>query len=108
MEATSASEVLDANRMVLMPGFVNTHTHLSMTLFRSVADDVPGVEWLPIIWSIEKNIDPEACRIGALLGCLELIKSGTTTFADQYWHMDQVASAVQEAGLRADLKGFWN
>ncbi|MGQ9596255.1 MAG: hypothetical protein ACUVQY_04205 [Thermoproteota archaeon] len=63
MEATSASEVLDANRMALMLGFVNTHTHLSMTLFRSVADDVSGVEWLPIIWSIEKNIDPEACRL---------------------------------------------
>jgi len=103
METTTASDVIDAHGMVLMPGLVNAHTHLSMTLFRSVADDVPGVMWLPIIWSIEKNIDPEACYVGALLGCLESIKCGVTTFADQYWHMDRVATAVQEAGLRAVL-----
>ncbi|NHJ02715.1 MAG: N-ethylammeline chlorohydrolase, partial [Candidatus Heimdallarchaeota archaeon] len=99
----TAEEELNAKGMVLMPGFINTHTHLSMTLFRGVADDVPGINWLPIIWSIEKNINEDFCYYGALLGCLEMIKSGTTCFADQYWFMDRVATAVKESGLRADL-----
>ena len=84
-----------------MPSLI--HTHLSMTLFRGVADDVPGINWLPIIWSIEKNINEEFCYTGALLGCLEMIKTGTTCFADQYWHMDKVAKAVKESGMRANL-----
>lgn len=99
----SADEVIDAKGMVVMPGLVNSHTHLSMTLFRGVADDVPGINWLPIIWSIEKNINEEHCYIGALLGCLEMIKTGTTCFADQYWFMDKVATAVEEVGMRASL-----
>ena len=99
----SADEVIDAEGMALMPGLVNTHTHLSMTLFRGVADDVPAINWLPIIWSIEKNINEDFCYIGALLGCMELIKSGTTCFADQYWHMEKISAAVKETGLRADL-----
>lgn len=99
----SADNEIDAKGMVVMPGLVNTHTHLSMTLFRGVADDVPGINWLPIIWSIEKNINAESCYAGALLGCLEMIKTGTTCFADQYWHMDKVATAVKEAGMRASL-----
>ncbi|MFX0066450.1 MAG: amidohydrolase family protein, partial [Candidatus Hermodarchaeota archaeon] len=78
----SANNEIDAKGMVLMPGLINTHTHLSMTLFRGVADDVPGINWLPIIWSIEKNINADFCYIGALLGCLEMIKTGTTCFAD--------------------------
>lgn len=98
-----ADEVIDAKGMVVMPGLVNSHTHLSMTLFRGVADDVPGINWLPIIWSIEKNINEDFCYTGALLGCLEMIKTGTTCFADQYWYMDKVANAVKEAGMRADL-----
>ncbi len=103
LKDSSADEVIDAKRMVIMPGLVNSHTHLSMTLFRGVADDVPSINWLPIIWSIEKNINEEHCYIGALLGCLEMIKTGTTCFADQYWHMDHVATAVKEAGMRANL-----
>ncbi|MHA2174448.1 MAG: amidohydrolase [Candidatus Hodarchaeales archaeon] len=99
----SADEVIDAEGMVVMPGLVNTHTHLSMTLFRGVADDVPAINWLPIIWSIEKNINEDFCYTGALLGCMEMIKSGTTCFADQYWHMEKICTAIKEAGLRADL-----
>jgi 5-methylthioadenosine/S-adenosylhomocysteine deaminase len=99
----SADKEIDANKMVIMPGLINTHTHLSMTLFRGVADDVPGINWLPIIWSIEKNITADFCYVGALLGCLEMIKTGTTCFADQYWNMDRVATAIQEAGMRASL-----
>ena len=99
----SANQEIDANGMVIMPGLINTHTHLAMTLFRGVADDVPGINWLPIIWSIEKNISADSCYIGALLGCLEMITTGTTCFADQYWHMEKVVAAVKEAGIRASL-----
>lgn len=94
---------IDATGMVITPGLVNSHTHLSMTLFRGVADDIPAIEWLPRIWSIEKNLTEEACYAGALLGCLEMIKSGTTCFADQYFHMNQVARAVEKSGMRAVL-----
>jgi 5-methylthioadenosine/S-adenosylhomocysteine deaminase len=103
MKKYSADEVINAKGMVVMPGLINTHTHLAMTLFRGVADDVPGINWLPIIWSIEKNITAEFCHVGSLLGCLEMIKTGTTCFADQYWHMDKVVEAVQESGMRANL-----
>ncbi|MFX0122586.1 MAG: amidohydrolase [Candidatus Hodarchaeota archaeon] len=99
----SSDNEIDAEGMVVMPGLINTHTHLAMTLFRGVADDVPGINWLPIIWSIEKNITAEHCYVGALLGCLEMISTGTTCFADQYWHMDRVLTAVNEAGMRASL-----
>ncbi|UCG03978.1 MAG: amidohydrolase [Candidatus Heimdallarchaeota archaeon] len=99
----SFNNEIDAKGMVIIPGLINTHTHLAMTLFRGVADDVPGINWLPIIWSIEKNITAEHCYVGALLGCLEMITTGTTTFADQYWHMDRVVKAVNEAGMRANL-----
>ncbi len=103
MRKYSTDEVIDAEGMVVMPGLINSHTHLAMTLFRGVADDVPGINWLPIIWSIEKNISADFCHVGSLLGCLEMIKTGTTCFADQYWYMDKVAEAVQESGMRANL-----
>lgn len=99
----SVDQEIDAGGMVIMPGLINTHTHLAMTLFRGVADDVPGINWLPIIWSIEKNISADMCHIGALLGCLEMMTTGTTCFADQYWHMEKVVSVVKEAGMRASL-----
>jgi len=98
-----ADREIDAKGMVVTPGLVNSHTHLSMTLFRGVADDIPAIEWLPRIWSIEKNMSEQACHAGALLGCLEMIKSGTTCFADQYFHMNQVAGAVERSGMRAVL-----
>jgi 5-methylthioadenosine/S-adenosylhomocysteine deaminase len=99
-----ADTVIDACGKVVLPGLVNAHTHLSMTLLRGVADDMPLMEWLETkIWPIEKNLTPRDCYLGALLGCLEMIKSGTTCFADLYFFMEDVARAVEEAGLRAML-----
>lgn len=99
-----ADIVLDARGKVIMPGLVNAHTHLSMTLMRGIADDMPLMEWLTTrIWPIEKKLNGHDCYVGALLGCLEMIKSGTTCFADQYFFMEDVARAVKEAGLRAVL-----
>jgi 5-methylthioadenosine/S-adenosylhomocysteine deaminase len=99
-----AEEVIDARGKAVLPGLINAHTHLSMTLLRGVADDMPLMEWLEKkIWPIEQNLTADDCYAGALLGCLEMIKSGTTCFADQYFYMEDVARAVEEAGLRGVL-----
>jgi len=97
-------KVIDGRGKVAMPGLVNCHTHLAMTLFRGIAEDQPLQKWLKqTIWPLEAKLKPSDVYDGALLGCLEMIKSGTTTFADMYFHEDQVAKAVEKAGLRAVL-----
>jgi 5-methylthioadenosine/S-adenosylhomocysteine deaminase len=99
-----ADIVIDAKGKVVLPGLINAHTHLAMVLLRGVADDMELMSWLETkIWPIEKNLRAEDCYVGALLGCLEMIKSGTTCFADQYFFMENVARAVEEAGIRASL-----
>lgn len=102
--AEDADKVIDAKGKILMPGLINTHTHLSMTLFRGLADDLSLDTWLnDYIWPVEAHLNEYYCYIGALLGAVELIKSGTTTFSDMYFYMEDVARAVDEAGLRAVL-----
>ncbi len=99
-----ADEIINGEKKVLMPGLVNTHTHLSMSLLRGLADDLPLDTWLnDHIWPVEANLNGEYCYAGALLACIEMIKSGTTTFNDMYFFMDDVAKAVDEAGLRGML-----
>lgn len=99
-----ADDVINGEKKVLMPGLVNTHTHLSMSLLRGLADDLPLDTWLnDHIWPVEANLTGEYCHAGALLACVEMIKSGTTTFNDMYCFMDHVARAVDEAGLRGML-----
>ncbi len=99
-----AEKVIDGRGKVAMPGLVNCHTHLAMTLFRGIAEDQPLQKWLKqTIWPLEAKLKPRDVYDGALLGCLEMIKSGTTTFADMYFHEDQVAKTVEKAGLRAVL-----
>ncbi|MCS4541350.1 MAG: amidohydrolase family protein [Euryarchaeota archaeon] len=100
----SADKIIDAQKKIVLPGLINTHTHLSMTLLRGYADDMPLKQWLEEkIWPLEQHLTAEDCYIGALLGCLEMIKSGTTCFADMYYHLENVARAVEQSGLRADL-----
>ena len=100
----NADKIIDASGKILLPGLVNTHTHLSMTLFRGLADDLSLDSWLnDHIWPMEANLNGNYCYIGALLGAVELIKSGTTTFSDMYFYMEDVARAVDEAGIRAVL-----
>jgi len=103
-----ADTVLEAKGKVALPGLVNLHTHASMTLFRGFGDDVPLQTWLETkIWPYEAKLTPEDIYWGAKLACLEMIKTGTTTFLDMYFHMDMVAKAVKEMGLRAFLsEGF--
>ncbi len=99
-----AEHVLDGRRRIVLPGLVNTHTHLSMTLLRGYADDLPLQEWLETkIWPLERKLTGELCNAGALLGCLEMIRTGTTCFLDMYFYVEDVAKAVHKAGLRAFL-----
>lgn len=99
-----ADHVLDGRRKVVLPGLVNTHTHLSMTLLRGYADDMPLRDWLGTkIWPLERKLTGELCYAGASLGCLEMIRTGTTCFLDMYFFVEDVAKAVDKAGLRAFL-----
>jgi len=95
---------LDGEGKIVLPGLINTHTHLSMTLFRGYADDLQLQDWLQKkIWPLEGRLTADACYYGALLGSAEMIMSGTTTFMDMYFHIEDVAKAVDRAGLRAFL-----
>ncbi|ACJ17143.1 Hypothetical guanine deaminase [Thermococcus onnurineus NA1] len=100
----SADTVIDAKGKVVSPGFVNLHTHSPMGLFRGLADDLPLMDWLQDhIWPKEAKLTREYTKVGAYLGALEMIKSGTTTFLDMYFFMDAVAEVTLESGLRGYL-----
>ncbi len=102
--SNDADEVINAEGKVLIPGLVNTHTHLSMTLMRGLADDMSLETWLNNhIWPVESDLNGEHCYAGALLACAEMIKSGTTCFNDMYFFIDHVARAADEAGIRGML-----
>lgn len=99
-----AEKQIHAKNMVALPGLINSHTHVAMTLFRGIAEEQPLDLWLEkFIWPLEAKLKPADVYFGALLGCLEMIKSGTTCFADMYFHENMVARAVCEAGLRGVL-----
>ena len=103
-EHFKAEKVIEASGMVAMPGFINCHTHAAMTLMRGYADDMPLMKWLnEKIWPLEEKLQREDFYWGTMLCALEMIKSGTTTFADMYFEMDQVARAVEKSGMRACL-----
>ncbi|HEX5110611.1 MAG TPA: amidohydrolase [Vicinamibacterales bacterium] len=98
-------ETLDAAGQVVMPGLVNTHTHAPMVLYRGLADDRPLEEWLnEYIFPAEAGtVSPEFVRAGTRLAALEMIQSGTTTFADMYYFEQDIAGEVKSAGLRGVL-----
>lgn len=90
--------------VVVMPGLIDSHTHMAMGLLRNIADDLPLMEWLQEkIWPLEAKLTPEDIYDGTLLGMTELIRSGSTTFRDMYFEMDQVAEATIKSGMRAVL-----
>ena len=99
----SGAEVIDAREGLIMPGLVNAHGHTAMTLFRGFADDLPLEEWLfkKIFPAESAYLNPDSVYWGALLGCAEMIASGTTTISDGYFFQDATAAAFQRAGLRA-------
>ena len=96
-------DVIDCSESLVMPGLVNTHTHISMTKLRGVADDVVLEDFLKKTYAIDSKLKEKDVYEGALLGCLESIKFGTTCFNDLYYFEDEIAKAAIELGLRANL-----
>ncbi|WP_224270466.1 amidohydrolase [Haloprofundus salinisoli] len=103
-DTEQGDETLDADGGLVMPGLVNAHTHVPMTLLRGVADDKPLETWLrEDIWPVEGALTPDDVRVGAELAMVEMIRSGTTGFADMYFHVPEIVDVVERAGLRARL-----
>lgn len=103
MSPEGETEILDCTGKAVVPGFVNMHTHAAMSLMRGVGEDIAFHEWLDRIWKIEEKIDGEYVYHATKVACLEMIKTGTTTFADHYWHMPMARKAALELGLRPVL-----
>ena len=94
------AEVMDCSNKAVIPGFVNTHTHAAMVMLRGIHEDLTLYDWLSNIWKIEAKIDSDFIYWGTKVACLEMIKSGTTTFNDQYWFAPHACRAAMEMGVR--------
>jgi len=101
----AAREVINATGKVVVPGLINGHTHVPMTLFRGLADDLDLQEWLTkyIFPAEAKNVTEEFVRVGTRLGLAEMIRGGTTTYCDMYYFEDAIADETSKAGMRAVL-----
>ncbi|MGB1250500.1 MAG: amidohydrolase family protein [Candidatus Promineifilaceae bacterium] len=99
-----AAEVIDCQGQVVIPGLVNAHTHVPMTLLRGLNDDLRLDVWLGYLMPLEREfVTPEFVRLGTQLACAEMIRSGITTFADMYYFESDIATATAEIGMRALL-----
>ncbi len=99
---TEVDEKINAKNMLIMPGLVNTHTHLAMSIFRGYKDDRKLMDWLEnAIFPVEDKLQPDDIYWNSYLSCLEMIKSGTTTCNDMYFGMNKVIEAIEATGLRA-------
>ncbi|MCD4738852.1 MAG: amidohydrolase, partial [Anaerolineae bacterium] len=99
--AVEPVETLDVSGAVVMPGLVNAHSHIPMTIFRGAADDLPLEAWLARIWVLElAYATAENVRVGTQLAFAEMLRSGTTTVSDMYWHRDVVTEVALEVGFR--------
>ena len=95
-------EKINAKNMLVMPGLVNTHTHLAMSIFRGYKADKKLMDWLEdAIFPVEDKLQPEDIYWNSYLSCLEMIKSGTTTCNDMYFGMNKTVEAINDTGLRA-------
>lgn len=101
----SSKQTIDAQNKLVIPGLINTHTHVPMSLFRGIADDLDLNEWLTkFIFPAEaKNVTEDFVRVGTRLGVAEMIRGGTTTFCDMYYFEDAVADETFKAGMRGVL-----
>src|SRR4051812_17775605 len=101
----SAAQTIDARDQIVLPGLINTHTHAPMVMYRGLADDLALMDWLQkyIFPAEAKTVSPEFVRIGTRLAALEMIESGTTTFADMYYFEEEIAKTTRDAGLRGVL-----
>lgn len=99
-----ADRVIDGRGKLVMPGLINTHTHVAMTLLRNAVDDLPLMTWLhEKVWPFETSLTPADIARGARIGIAEMLLSGTTTFVDMYWHEYAVGRTASEMGIRAVL-----
>ena len=99
-------ETIDAKGTMAIPGLINAHTHLAMTLFRGYADDMELMPWLKEkIWPLEAKLTPEDIIWGVKLGCMEQIHMGITCYNDMYYFMNETAQTTKEMGLRAFISG---
>lgn len=97
-----AEQIIDAKGMVLMPGFVNTHTHLPMSIFKGYKDDKTLMDWLQnAIFPVEDKLQEEDFYWNSCLSGIEMIKSGTTTCNDMYFGTEKIIEAIEDIGLRA-------
>lgn len=103
-------QTIELGNAILMPGLVNGHTHLPMTLMRGIADDMPLMEWLEtVIWPLERQFSPELLKLGALLGAAELIRTGCTAFLNGYFQEEITGYAAESCGLRTVLgEGYFS
>ena len=99
----SAEEVIDCRGCAVLPGFINLHNHVANTLLRGIADDVPLEEMLPKASAIDAKLTRRDVQLGALLGCVEMIRSGTTSVHDLFYWEDEVARAIRQSGMRGFL-----
>src|SRR3989441_1801672 len=101
----AAREIVNAAGKVIIPGLINGHTHVPMTLFRGLADDLDLQEWLnKYIFPAEaKNVTEDFVRVGTRLGLAEMIRGGTTTYCDMYYFEDAIADETFKAGMRGVL-----
>ena len=97
------ADVMHCKGKVVVPGFVNMHTHAGMSMMRGVGEDLELHKWLEKIWEIEERLDEEYVYNATKVACLEMIKTGTTTFNDQYWFTPMALKAASEMGLRSAL-----
>ena len=100
---TDKTQVIDCHGKEALPGFINMHTHAGMSVMRGIGEDMVFQDWISKIWDVEKNIDGEFVYQATRLACLEMIKTGTTTFNDQYWYDLDAYRAVNELGIRSAL-----
>jgi 5-methylthioadenosine/S-adenosylhomocysteine deaminase len=99
----SADQEIDAKGDVVMPGLINTHSHVAMATMKGVADDVTFPNFLDRVFALDSKRTDKDIKVGAALGCLEMIRSGTTSFVDLYYSEDVIGKVVEEAGLRGML-----
>lgn len=93
-------ETMDCDGKVAVPSFVNMHTHAAMSLMRGIGEDMVFHDWLDKIWKVEENIDADYVYWATKVACLEMIRTGTTTFNDQYWFFESSIKAAREMGMR--------
>lgn len=103
-DVSGGDTIIDAADGIVMPGLVNAHTHVAMTLMRGFAEDEPLEQWLnETVWPVEAALEPADVQAGARLGVAEMIRSGITAFSDMYFEVPEIAAVVDQAGVRATL-----